>query len=46
MTFDICYCFPAGDEHVPYGHRFLTTYFQNPPNMQHSTVILTDPGNE
>lgn len=46
MNFDICYCMPAGDEHISYAYRFLSSYFQFPPNIEHNTVILTDPGNE
>lgn len=46
MNLDICYCFPAGDDHIGYAYRFLSSYFMHPPNIEHNTVILTDPGNE
>lgn len=46
MTFDVCYCFPNGDEHIEFAYRFLTSYLQHPPNVDHNTIILTDPGNE
>lgn len=46
MTFDIVYCAPAGDEHLSFQYRFLTSYCQFPPNIEHHTVILTDAGNE
>lgn len=46
MRFEIAYCFPKGDEHLPYAFRFLQTYLSSPPNIEHATAILTDHGYE
>lgn len=46
MRFEICYCLPAGDEHVPQAFTFLNSYLVFPPGVEHSLVLLTDFGNE
>lgn len=44
MKIEIAYCLPSGDEHLPYTYRFISTYMTHPPNCEHDTIILTDPG--
>lgn len=46
MKFDVCICVPAGDEHLTYAYRFLSSYLNYQPNVEHDTVLLTDPGYE
>lgn len=46
MSFDICFCFPRGDQHIEHGFRFLNTYLSFPPMIEHNSIILTDPGYE
>lgn len=44
MKFVVCYCWPRGDDHLAYAYRFINSYAQFPPQVDHETVILTDPG--
>jgi len=44
MKFQVCFCWPRGDEHLALVYRFLSSYATHPPNVEHETVILTDPG--
>ena len=39
----VCYCWPQGDDHTQYAMRFINSYIQSPPMVDHETVILTDP---
>lgn len=44
MKIAIAYCWPRGDEHLSYAYRFISSYSQFSPNVEHETIILTDPG--
>lgn len=46
MNFDVCYAFPSGDQHLEYAYRFITSYCQFPANIEHTLVVLCDPGYE
>lgn len=46
MKFELAYCLPSGDDHLPYAYRFVTSYLQFPPACEHTMAILTDPGYE
>src|SRR6516164_4243591 len=43
---EICFCCPAGDHHLSFAYRFLQTYLNFPPMIEHELIILTGPGDE
>lgn len=45
-NFEICYCFPRGDQFLQDAYRFLNTYLSHPPQVEHTLILLTDFGNE
>lgn len=44
--FHIAYCFPAGDQFLTDAFSFLQTYLAFPAQVEHTLVLLTDPGYE
>jgi hypothetical protein len=42
---EICFCCPAGDYHLSFAYRFLQTYLEYPPLLDHELIVLSDPAN-